>query len=316
MPSYAASSASVTIVLLLAAALSLTVGYWLQRSRALLLAWLWLAISIVTVDQYLVAEGAGLRMLALVAFALYAMKALVATTSHRAGHAPLRLGNWLAFAAIWLGMQPREFARRRRAALPRTLLLKSSAFLAAGIGTIRIAQLLYASHGTQHATAIACLFLLGCSMALHFGVIGLTAALLQWSGYRVTPQFRAPWLATDLQEFWARRWNVGFSVMTSITIFRPLKPHLGKPTAMALAFLASGLLHELACSLPVAGCYCLPSCYFLLQAVAIWIERRLASQHRSLRGIFGRLWVYGWILLPAPLVFHAPFLRGLVMPLL
>lgn len=28
------------------------------------------------------------------------------------------------------------------------------------------------------------------------------------------------------------------------------------------------------------------------------------------------LWVYAWVLLPVPLLFHEPFLRGVVLPLL
>lgn len=316
MPTFAPSSATVFASLLLAAAACIGVGYLLQRTRSRRLSWLWLVASITAIDQALRDEGMGLRMMAIVAVTLYGMKALVGVEHHRRGNAPLTLRNWLAFATVWLGMQPREFAKRGKPTSDRRLLMTSWIWFAAGAITIMLARRLHTGNDGATPHAHAYLLLLGCSMITHFGVIGMLAAVLRRIGYPVSPQFRAPWMAKNLQDFWTRRWNIGFSVMTTIAINRPLAAMLNRTAAMLAAFLASGLLHELACSLPVAAGYGLPSIYFLLHGIAMWIEHRLARCGIQLEGVVGRIWVYAWVLLPAPLVFHAAFLDGVIVPLL
>jgi hypothetical protein len=316
VPTFAPSSATLFASLMLAAAVCIGVGYLLQRSRSRFLAWLWLIASIALVHQCLQDEGAGLRMMALVAVTLYGMKALVGVEHHRSGNAPLPLRNWLAFATVWLGMQPRDFAKHRMLAADARLVINSCAWLVAGATIILCARTLHTSNAgiTPHANAY--LFLLGCSMITHFGVIGIVVVVLRRLGYAVSPQFRAPWMAKNLQDFWTRRWNIGFSVMTTIAIYRPLAPVLSRNVAMLLAFVASGLLHELACSVPVADGYGLPMIYFVLHGFAVVIETWLARRGIKLEGVIGRVWVYAWVLLPAPLVFHTAFLDGVIVPLL
>jgi alginate O-acetyltransferase complex protein AlgI len=300
----------------LAALASLGVGFWLQRTRSRLGAWLFVVATVGVSHVVLLTEPAGFRMLALLVVACCAMKVVVGVEAHRADGAPLPFGRWLAFAAIWFGMQPREFAvpRLRRAAL--RLALTSAIWVAAGALVIAAARALAARLGAEQLRAPAYLFLVGCSMVLHFGVIGLCAAGLRAFGFDVHPQFRAPWRSRCLQEFWARRWNVGFSVMTTIAIYRPTVRRLGRTGSLVLGFAASGLLHELACSLPVLAGFGLPMAYFALHGVAIAAERVLERRGVRLRGLLGAVWVYGWVLLPAPLLFHGPFLRGIVLPLL
>ena len=324
MPTFAPTSATVVLSLLLAAAVCVGAGYLLQRTRSRWLAWSWLLGSILIADRALRHEGAGLRMVSLVAVTLYGMKALVGVEHHRSearsarrsGSGPLPLRDWLAFAVIWLGMQPREFRTRSKLPFDRRLLVHSLAWMAAGAATIALARAMPANPlgTTPHLCAYT--FLLGCSMITHFGIIGLIVVALRRFGYAVSPQFRAPWLANNLQDFWTRRWNIGFSVMTTIAIYRPLAPVVTRRVAMFAAFVASGLLHEVACSLPVDGGFALPTLYFVMHGLAMATEHGLTRRGMPLTGVLGRVWVYAWVLLPAPLVFHDAFLRGIIVPLL
>jgi len=298
------------------AAVSLAVGYCLQRTRARLAAWLWLVVTVVVADNLLAPVAPPIRMLALTLIVAYGMKALVGVEARRRGRAPLGWSNWLAFAVVWIGMQPKEFAARRFVRWPAALLVGSIGWLLAGATTIAIAKVLYANLGSDHLGLVAAVFLAGALMVAHFGCSGIIAAVLIRMGYGVVPQFRAPWLAQSLAEFWTRRWNVGFSVMTSLVVYRPLAPRCGRAVAIMLGFLFSGVLHELICSLPVGAGYGLPSIYFVIHGIALLLEQAMQRRGVVLRGPLARIWVFAWVLLPVPLVFHRPFVHGILVPLL
>jgi alginate O-acetyltransferase complex protein AlgI len=53
--------------------------------------------------------------------------------------------------------------------------------------------------------------------------------------------------------------------MTAMAVHRPLQRRLGRGPALLGSFLVSGLLHEVAISLPVRAGWGLPKLYFLLQ---------------------------------------------------
>lgn len=295
---------------------SLVVGYCLQRTHARFGAWSFLVCVVAATERLAAGVAPVWRMLALIVVIAYGMKALVGVEARRRGRAPLSKSQWLAFAPLWIGMQLQVFRERRSAPWPIGLLRQSVAWLLAGAVTIVIAQMLYANLGADYLGAIAIVFLAGCFMVAHFGCSGIVAVVLIRLGFGVAPQFRAPWRAQSLTEFWTRRWNVGFSVMTTLTIYRPLAPKLGRAVAIMLGFLFSGLLHEIVCSVPVGAGYGLPTIYFVSHGCGVLIEQALARCGVALRGPLARVWVYLWVLLPTPLVFHDPFLRGVVLPLL
>ena len=88
----------------------------------------------------------------------------------------------------------------------------------------------------------------------------------------------------------------------------PLLEHFVERTAAVTgAFIISGILHELAISLPAARGWGGPMLYFLIQAVGMVLEGKSRR---------GRLWTWGWVFLPIPLLFHAPFRETLISPLL
>ncbi|MCB9888264.1 MAG: hypothetical protein H6836_01720 [Planctomycetes bacterium] len=257
-------------------------------------------------------------MAALLLVLCYGMKAVVAVEARASGLQPLGLARWLAFAAIWFGMQPREFSPvpsgRVRVRSPSTVRLVLCGLVWSGAGVAVLVTTARCWHSEEHLQLAGLLFVLGFSMCVHFGLIHLLAALLRSCGFATEPQFHAPWRASSLQDFWGRRWNAAFAAMTVLAIYRPLASRIGRGAAIMAGFLASGLLHEVACSLPVRAGFGGPGAHFALHGVGVWIERWFERRGRLLRGVPARVWVWTWVLLPLPLLFHQPFLRGVVLP--
>ena len=122
----------------------------------------------------------------------------------------------------------------------------------------------------------------------------------------------APHRSRSLTEFWGRRWNLAFSEMTALAIYRPFRDRLGAATAVLASFAFSGLLHEAAISVPVRAGYGGPFAYFLLHGVLVLAEKRLALERW---GVWNRAWTAAWLILPLPILFHPPFLRAVAWPL-
>ena len=55
--------------------------------------------------------------------------------------------------------------------------------------------------------------------------------------------------------------------------------------------------------------------YFLLHGGLVLSERALSRAGHPLAD-FGRAWVFFWVLAPLPLLFHLPFLAGVIWPLI
>jgi hypothetical protein len=116
----------------------------------------------------------------------------------------------------------------------------------------------------------------------------------RFSGVNTYFLFKEPANATSLTEFWSKRWNLAFSEMTSIAILRPLRNKTGGAITLMLAFMFSGLSHELALSVPANSGYGLPLLYFIIQGVLVLIEKAL-NTHNILflkDKIIGRSWVF------------------------
>ena len=171
----------------------------------------------------------------------------------------------------------------------------------------------------EAACVLATVLLLpGLSLMLHFGIFNVLAGLWRLAGVDARPLFRAPLAARSLENFWSRRWNLAFSEMTALGIYRPLSGSLGRKAATVAAFLASGLLHELAISVPVLAGFGLPLLYFLLHGTLVLAERGLERAGRAVTGwgLWAHVWVLGWLRCRLPILFHPPFLRGVVWPLI
>lgn len=90
-------------------------------------------------------------------------------------------------------------------------------------------------------------------------------------------------------------------------LYRPLDGRLGRGASILLVFVFSGLLHDMAISLPVHAGYGLPTIYFVLHGLLVLVEEALARRGHPIRGLFGRVWTFLWIFAPLPLLFHRPF---------
>lgn len=72
-------------------------------------------------------------------------------------------------------------------------------------------------------------------------------------GFQLEPQFDEPYLATSLQDFWGKRWNLMVTGILHPTVYLPVRSISGRflpkklasfPAVMA-SFVVSGLMHEL-----------------------------------------------------------------------
>jgi alginate O-acetyltransferase complex protein AlgI len=158
--------------------------------------------------------------------------------------------------------------------------------------------------------------LAGVSLILHFGILNLSVAQWRMMGVDVSELFRAPYKAKSLKEFWGKRWNVAFSEMTALIAYRPLKEKIGIQNAVIASFLLSGILHEIAISFPVRSGYGLPMLYFAIHAIAMQIEAKSNFIQKVIRHpVYSHVWVMSLLILPMPLLFHAEFIRNVLIEL-
>jgi len=148
---------------------------------------------------------------------------------------------------------------------------------------------------------------------LHFGTFHLLALVLQACGFNARPNMQSPLLARSLADFWGRRWNSAFNVLAERYGFRPLAPRIGPRAALAVVFLASGLLHEAVITLPAGAGYGLPTAYFALQAIGIFIERFSLIRRRVW---LNRLFAWGVIVAPLGWLFPPVFIQNVILPML
>jgi len=294
-------SSVVALMIVLAACVVAGLVILALRSRRLVSIAVAIA-AIASVDFVLRRENAGFRMLAIIAVTLLAMKVV---TVAFAGPA-LAPRQWLAFVG-WFGMRPAVFTTLGSPGLPGSGEMIAGGLRSIAIGAgLLVAATTAAPYWRWLATALA---LPALSLILHFGFFDLVAAFWRRQGVACDELFRHPLRSKSLAEFWSRRWNVGYSEMISAVVHRPLREKFGAHAALLGSFLASGLFHELAISVPVHAGYGLPASYFLLHGLLVGLERRMSRPP-------GRLWTLFWLIAPLPLLFPPAFIRGIVWPLI
>jgi alginate O-acetyltransferase complex protein AlgI len=321
-PAVAAAVAAVLAGILL-------LGFTVIRIRSVrlarLAAWVLVVGGTAGVERLCFGEPAGFRMLALIGAVLFGMKAVVTVEAQADGVARLQAWQWFAFAGLWPGMRPALFARAGTPALAGAGTLLALGTRRFAVGAALTAAAWWVAHGETSwssgwavKVAATALLLPGLSLMLHFGVFNVLAGVWRLAGVDARPLFRAPLRARSLTEFWGRRWNLAFSEMTAVGVYRPLAGIVGKRGATVGAFLCSGLLHEVAISVPVRAGFGLPLLYFALHGLLVLAERGLERAGLAIdrRVWAGRAWTVGWLVLPLPLLFHPWFLRGVVWPLI
>jgi predicted DCC family thiol-disulfide oxidoreductase YuxK len=159
--------------------------------------------------------------------------------------------------------------------------------------------------------------MIGAVFVLHFGTFHLLSLVWRSVGINAMPVMRNPARSCSLAEFWGRRWNTAFHELASRFTFRPLRALVGSTYASLLVFVASGLIHELVISVPARGGYGLPTGYFILQGLGVAGERTSLGRRLGL-GKGWRGWVFTGLAttLPAFWLFHPPFVRNVILPML
>jgi alginate O-acetyltransferase complex protein AlgI len=260
-------------------------------------------------------------MLAIIATTFTGMKVIAVAEAYKGQKLTLSFKQWTVFATGWAGMRAQPFETLGAVALPgaRPMIMFGLSRIAIGSALTLLAHILIKLPISPNLTymIISPILLIGFSLILHFGLLGISAGMWRLSGVNAYVLFRQPAKATSLTELWGKRWNLAFSEMTSVAVFRPLKNRLGAARALMASFIFSGLLHELALSVPVNSGYGLPTLYFAIQGTMVLVEKALANkgitilQHKTV----GRVWTYFWLIIPMPLLFHKQFIKHILWPL-
>ena len=227
--------------------------------------------------------------------------------------------NWLtamAYLMLWPGMDPSAFLKRvTPAERPST-----SEWLWA-VGETAVGGLLVwgvvGSLVHSHELLAGWFGLVGLALLLHFGLLHLIALAWRQAGVDVKPIMHAPMLASSVSDFWSHRWNLAFRDLAQVFFFRPFVARVGVAGATMIVFAISGLIHDLTISLPAGGGYGLPSMYFLVQSLAVLLEKSRIGRRMGLgRGVRGRL--FGWLIVVpgAYWLFHPAFIREVILPTL
>ena len=300
--------------------LVLLLGFILVKRKMVFAGWMLLIAAILAIYFIFLHDHPIIRMLTILATSFSVMKVIAVTESYKNKPLTLTFKQWLMFGA-WAGMRAEPFEKLGGAPLPGgwQMVKMGITRILAGLLLIFTGHkllLLNLDKELSYILVSGCL-LVGLSLILHFGMLSISAGMWRFSGVNTYLLFRQPAKATSLTEFWSKRWNIAFSEMTSVAIFRPLKNKIGPAAALMLAFMFSGLLHELALSVPVNSGYGLPMIYFVIQGSVVLFEKFLITRRvRFLQNrIVASTWVFFWLVIPMPLLFHAEFIKQIVWPL-
>ncbi|MBW4889399.1 membrane bound O-acyl transferase family-domain-containing protein [Mucilaginibacter sp. HMF5004] len=296
-------------------------GYFIIQRKLILVSWLMLVVSVLAIHFIFLNAHPILRMLTIIATTFTGMKVVAATQSNKKTPLPISFKQWLVYAAGWAGMRVQPFQTLGSAPLPHAwaMIRFGISRIIAGFVIIWLAHQIMRfnlPHGLAY-TLLSVLLLIGFSLILHFGLLSISAGAWRLHGVNTYLLFKQPAQALSLTEFWSKRWNIAFSEMTSIAIFRPVKNKSGSPIALMLAFAFSGLLHEMALTVPVSSGYGLPLLYFILQGALVLSEKLMSNHHITFlqNKVIARTWLFFWLVVPAPLLFHTQFIKQILFPL-
>ncbi|XP_031286554.1 probable long-chain-alcohol O-fatty-acyltransferase 5 [Pistacia vera] len=175
----------------------------------------------------------------------------------------------------------------------------------------------------QHIHHYAILVLHCCRVYLSLEIILTMSATLAFIfGFELEPQFDKPHLATSLQNFWGRRWNLMVTDILRSTVYNPvrrifsriIKQKWTQYPGVIITFVVSGFMHEL---IFYHLLRVLPTWevtwFFVLQgvsvAVEIFIKKNLAIRWQ-LPPMVSRPLVVVFVVVTATWLFFPPLLRN------
>nr|XP_031863042.1 uncharacterized protein CI109_001519 [Kwoniella shandongensis]KAA5530114.1 hypothetical protein CI109_001519 [Kwoniella shandongensis] len=165
-------------------------------------------------------------------------------------------------------------------------------------------------------TGVAVCVWLGISMGYHAcGAICVGSGLWETESWEID-MFDSPLLSDSLLDFWGRRWHQFFRhhfVLVSTLILRILHLPVTSPLILAFSFILSGLMHAYGQFLmhPVPSLLPIAS-FFLLSGLGCAGEvvfKRITGH--KVRGFWGRMWIWFFILLTGRLAAQAWLESGL-----
>jgi alginate O-acetyltransferase complex protein AlgI len=253
-------------------------------------------------DRMMQGDGAVARMTGICLVLLAGMKAVVYVEWSVGGRKRLTWGRHGIFGWLWFGMNPEVFRERREVAGGGRWMAEGLAMMLAGV----VLGIFVRWAGW---TSVWALFL-PMSVGFHFGALRVLAGMWRCAGFGVKPLFRNPFGAVTPGDFWARRWNLGYSHMMAVAVGRPLGEWMGRRGGMLGVFVISGLLHELAITVPVGAGYGWPTLYFTLHGVLVLLPLNRLPE------LAGRLVTAVAVISPLPMLFPEPFQEQVLVPLL
>jgi hypothetical protein len=277
-------------------------------------AWLPLAVLPVAAGVLTTGGPAWIQMWALAISIFSCLKWLTFAMSSAAPEASL--GRTAGYLLLWTGMDAESFSAQR---VGRLAARSSEWAWAVGQTAIGVWILLGPAPSlvASHPLIAGWLTMAGVVSVLHFGVSHVLSLAWQAAGVNAQHIMHKPLLSTSLADFWGRRWNLAFRDLAHRFVFRPLAPLIGGAWATMAVFLVSGLIHDAVISLTARGGWGLPTLYFLIQGLAVLLERSRVGRRFGLgRGLLGWLFAAVVVIGPVGLLFHPPFITRVVLPML
>lgn len=217
----------------------------------------------------------------------------------------------MAYLIAWPGMNADAFLKQEEGARQTSRWNLQIAIINFVLGLV----LLWFSTFAQQVNVKGWMAMIGIIFVLHFGSFGILAASYQKFGIDAQPIMDFPALSCSLSEFWGKRWNLAFRDLTHKFLFRPLARYFNGQVAMFIGFFVSGLIHELAITIPAGGGYGGPTAYFLIQALGLAAERsKFGSTLGLRRGWAGRLFAMLVLVTPVTLLFPEIFIVNVILP--
>lgn len=258
---------------------------WVRR----LAGWMVLAAVIAGANFALSDSNSVLRMAGICGVLLGAMKGLVYAEWARTDRLPiLRYGT---FALLWFGMDPAGFRTRRKGLSWRSDVRWGLVLMLVGTLGAWLVWLM--------EWRLILIMFLPMSLGFHFGALRVLKGCLRVSGFPVRTLFPNVLKTQGIGDFWSRRWNVGYSQMMQRLAGRPVEALAGESAGIMAIFVGSGLLHELAITLPVRSGYGLPTLYFSLHGLLTLLERRWGRPLGKIPALLAVTLPLGWLFPPA-----------------
>jgi D-alanyl-lipoteichoic acid acyltransferase DltB (MBOAT superfamily) len=140
---------------------------------------------------------------------------------------------------------------------------------------------MYTKEEYIHSKIIFLVYVIHIYIGLEFILAMVGAVARVFLGIELEPQFDEPYLASSLQDFWGKRWNLMVTSVLHPAVFNPVRSLFSRfmtkkwtllPAAIA-SFLVSGIMHELIFyhigrRKPTWEV----TCFFLLHGVCLTIE--------------------------------------------